>query len=257
MKKAIPWFRKNPQVRHKETAIQDMGDSLRVHGQLQDVAAQADGTLIYGHRRLAGAELIGMKELWVLVYDEPLTATQIRVMQLIENIDRVDLTPAEVWEASDELMKLNGWGLKELAAHLGKDISTASRIMSPSKCIPAVQEAFKAGAIGITDCCAMARVSDAEQHELLRLKFETGANRDEIASTARRKRNGLAPTVQLGRVVISLSSGFSVTVAGTTVSMDDGMDALVQTGKEAKRGRDQNLDVKTWVRVMKDKAAAS
>src|SRR5579872_1690281 len=106
MKKPLPWFKTNAQVRErmKESAKREMGESLKENGQFQDVAALADGTLIFGHRRLAGAELIGLPDLWVQVYDEPLTAAEITGMQLVENIQREDLTGFEQWRGCVKLL---------------------------------------------------------------------------------------------------------------------------------------------------------
>ena len=59
-------------------------------------------------------------------------------------------------------------------------------------------------------------------------------------------KDGSAPAVKIARAVIALPSGMSVTVSGEAVSMDDVIFALGEAGKEAERGRDQNLDVKTF-----------
>ena len=48
--------------------------------------------------------------------------------------------------------------------------------------------------------------------------------------------------------------GVSVSVTGKDVSLDDLIEALGDAQKEARKAREQKLDVKTWQRVMRDKS---
>jgi hypothetical protein len=71
--------------------------------------------------------------------------------------------------------------------------------------------------------------------------------------------NGLTSgrnSVRLARCKLSLACGVNVTVSGEQLSLDDLIDALGEAQKEAKKARDQSLDVKTFQAVMRDKAKA-
>ncbi|MBX3443845.1 MAG: ParB/RepB/Spo0J family partition protein [Planctomyces sp.] len=255
--KPLPWFKINPQARKAfdDGELRLLGESLKVR-QLQPVLARPDGTLIAGERRLRAAKLAGLESLQVIVTDEPLSDSQIRTIQLTENLHRADLSGHEKWQACAELMCMNPeWQLKDLAGHLKLDPSMVTRLLSPSKCIQAVQEALVAGRIGISDCYAMSKVDAKEQHELLALKLD-GASRDEIEHRGRKARNAPAPAVRLARCKVPLSSGLNVTVSGEELSLDELIDALGEAQKEAKKARDQALDVKTFQAVMRDKAKA-
>jgi hypothetical protein len=46
-----------------------------------------------------------------------------------------------------------------------------------------------------------------------------------------------------------------ITVAGQQLSLEDVIDGLTETLKEAKKAAGENLDGKTWQAVMRDKAA--
>jgi ParB family chromosome partitioning protein len=249
------WFKINPQCRKAfdEGELRLLGESLKVK-QLQPVLAKPDGTLIAGERRVRGAKLVGLESLQVIVTDEPLTDSQIRILQLTENLHRADLTGHEKWLACAELMCMNpAWQLKDLADHLKFDPSMVTRLLSPSKCIPAVQEALAAGRLGISDCYAMSKVDAKEQHHLLAMKLD-GASRDAIEKEGRKTRNGSTPAVRLARCKISLTSGLNIVVAGEELSLDELIDALGEAQKEAKKAREQALDVKTFQAVMRDKA---
>lgn len=255
--KPLSWFKANPQVRKafNDSDLRSLGESLKAR-QLQPVLAKPDGTLIAGERRVRGAKLVGLESLQVIVTEEPLSDCQIRILQLTENLHRADLTGHEKWLACSELMCMNpAWQLKDLAEHLKFDPSMVTRLLSPSKCVAAVQEALAAGRIGISDCYAMSKADAKEQHRLLALKLD-GASRDEIEQLGRKERNGSAQAARLARCKLSLASGVNVTVSGEQLSLDDLIDALGEAQKEAKKARDQSLDVKTFQAVMRDKAKA-
>lgn len=255
--KQLSWFKVNPQARKSFDGndLRLLGESLKVR-QLQPVLAKPDGTLIAGERRLRAAEMAGMETLQVIVTEEALSDSQVRTIQITENLHRADLTAHEKWGACAELMCMNqDWQLKDLAGHLKLDPSMVTRLLSPSKCIQAVQDALSAGLIGISDCYAMSKVDAKEQHRLLAMKLD-GASRDEIEKSGRKARSGNVPSVRLARCKLILSSGFNITVSGNELSLDELIDALGEAQKEAKKARDQALDVKTFQAVMRDKAKA-
>lgn len=120
-KKPVNWFKTTQQVREHFDDERELrlAESMKADGQLQPVLARADGTLIAGERRLRAAIRAGIPELLVTVFDEPLSETQVKVLQLTENLHREDLRDAEKWHACKELLRLNpGWSNKDLAAHL-------------------------------------------------------------------------------------------------------------------------------------------
>jgi hypothetical protein len=119
--------------------------------------------------------------------------------------------------------------------------------------VESVQAAFAEGKIGISDCYAISRLSEAEQPAALAMRLN-GASRDELASHARRQQSSEKPTVRAGRVKCELGGGVSVVVAGDSLGLDEVIEALGAAQKAARAARDQNLDVKTWSAVMRDRA---
>jgi len=252
--KPLSWFKINPQVRKQfdEQELRRLGESLKVK-QLQPVVCLPDGTLICGDRRYWAAKLTDLEFLEVKILDEQVTDAQIKGYQLTENLQRTDLSGPEKWQGCVELKRLNGWSNKELALHLHLDPSSITRILSPSDCIPAVQEAFLAGQCGVSDCYAIAKLPEAEQAAMLAKKLG-GATRDELESTGRKARNGHANTIKLSRIKAPLASGVEVVISGKQLGLDDVIESLGELLKEAKKANDSGLDVKTWSAVLKDKA---
>jgi ParB/RepB/Spo0J family partition protein len=259
MSKPLNWFRrdeKQPRKTFGEAELRSLGESMKGHGQLQPVGAKPDGTLLWGERRWRAAQLIGLKDLQVIITDKPLTEAEIRVIQLTENMNRVDLTGFEKWAACSELMCMNPqWGMKDLAEAVRLDPSMVTRLLSPSKCIPAWQEALKEGKAGLSDCYAASKLPESEQAGLLALKLG-GASRDQIEQAGRKSRNGRTAAVKVSRIKCPLPSGAVVQVSGDGISLDDMIEAMVELLKEARKASEQGLDAKTFQAVMKDKAKA-
>ena len=146
-----------------------------------------------------------------------------------------------------------GWQMKDLADFLHVDPSSVTRIVSPSRCTPAWQEALKDGKLGISDCYAASKLPEKDQAGLLALKL-SGASRDAIEQAGRKKRNGAKEAVRIQKVKCILSSGVTVVVSGEGVSLDESIEALGDAIKEMKRARELGYTAKTFAAAMKDKA---
>lgn len=257
MNKPLNWFKVAAQARRHfdEPELRQLGESLKVK-QLQPVLARPDGTLIAGERRLRAATLVGLPELAVIIADESMSETEFRIYQLTENVHRVDLRDAEKWHACEELLRLNpGWGNKDLAAHLKLSESTVTKYLAPSRCIREVQTALEAREIGITAAYEISRAPESQQAELLGLKL-TGTSRDGLAEHVRKQKRDTEPQVRVKRVSCPLPSGVGIVITGTELSLDDLIESLAEAQKEARKARDQGLDVSTFGKVMRDKAKA-
>ena len=218
------------------------------------VQSKRDGTLIDGERRWRAACLVGLETLDAIITDTPLTDSQIAMVRLISFFHREDLTAYEKWRACQQLLELNpGWHAKDLAEQLHVDPSMVTRLLSPSRCIPAWQEALKQGRVGISDVYAASKLPESEQAGLLDLKL-SGASRDTIERTGRTKRTVDSSAVKVNRVKCMLSSGVQIVVSGNGVSLDQSIDALTEAIKEMKRARELGYTSKTFAAAMKDRA---
>ncbi len=204
---------------------------------------------------LRAAILVDKPTLDVIVTDEDLTDSQIRLIQLAENIHRAALTANEMCDALDEMLRLNPqWNAKTLAenVHLDPELDHAAHL-ARSKCVAVVRQTFAAGTIGLADMYAISKVDESSQPGLLTLKM-SGASRDVVEQAGRKSRNGNSPAVKVTRVKCQLSSGVCIVATGAGLSLDDLIESLGEAQKEAKKARDQGLDAKTFQLVLKDKS---
>jgi ParB/RepB/Spo0J family partition protein len=256
-KKPLAWFKRKPQIRKSFNEAEDrrLGESLKIR-QLEPLVCLPDGTIICGERRLRGAELVGMTELEVKIIDDPVTEAEFTRLQFTENMQRQELSGYEQWQGCVELLRLNpSWTQKDLSEQLHVDPSMVTRLLSPSKCIQSVQAAFAAGKIGISDCYAISRLSEAEQAAALAMKLN-GASRDQLASHARQRTNGDTPAVRVNRMKLALASGVTITAAGEALSLDELVEALGEAQKQARKAISDGLDARTFQAVLRDKAKA-
>lgn len=258
-RKPLSWFKVSPQVRMdlgSEVDLKNLGESLRTR-QLSPVGAMADGELIYGFRRLKAAWLVGLPDLAVTIYNEQLGKAEMKVIQLTENIHRLDMDPYEKWHAYELLRTLNPlWTAKDLADHLKLDPSAVTKWLAPSKCIAAWREALKARRVGITDCYQASQLPGEEQQSLLNMKL-AGASRDALSRVVRQsKPSSNGDTVRSARVAIPLPNGARVVITGRGLTLADVVEALGECLDAARKGLRDRLDAKTWQNVMRDKSVA-
>jgi ParB/RepB/Spo0J family partition protein len=241
-------------ARHNDPEkVRQRGESMLARGQLQPVAATEDGRMIFGHGRFLAAKAVGIKTLEVKIYPASLTDTEFRLIKAAENLHRNELTGYQKWLLCADLMCGNPpWQMKDLAEQLHLDPSMVTRLLSPSRCIPAWQEALAAGKVGISDCYAASKLGEAEQSELLRLKL-AGASRDAIEQAGRKSRNSKATEIKLSRVKIAMPQGATVVITGKELSIAGVVDLLTETLREARKAAEQ-YDVKTFQSMMRDKA---
>ena len=138
--------------------IKELCYSLIAHGFLQPIGAVDYGDYgeqLYGGRRMAayryGQEngLAVPETIPMLLYSPGLTQTQRRIITNTENLQRLDLTPPEIFRNCDELMVLNpDWCLTDLSRHLNKSKGTITKYMAPKRLEPAYLAAFLEGKFG-------------------------------------------------------------------------------------------------------------
>jgi ParB family chromosome partitioning protein len=256
--KPLNWLKfDNVRQLFDEQALVELGKSLR-RRQWYPVVARPDGTVIDGERRARAAALEGLDSLDVLIIDEPMTKPDLRLAQFATAFHHADLTAGERYLACYEMLQLRpDWKDKDVADHLGIRPETVSKIMAASRTIPTVRQAMLEGKLGMTDVYAISKVSEAEQPALLEAKLN-GASRDaleeQVKATRRRATPATASEPRASTIRIPFSSGVCITVSGKNLSLDDLVEAFAEAAKEARKGRDQFHDFKTWLAVMRDKA---
>ena len=263
------WFRdaegENARTIILDDGIRELCHAIVAQGLLQPVGAIDHGSYgipIFGFRRLAAIRfgisegLAVPEKIPTLLFPPSTTRSQIQVINLTENMQRLDLSDPEIYRSLHELMALNpGWDRKALATHLSKDPSTITRWLSPDDLAESAKQAFLDGKFGFSKAYAIAKLPKEQQPPLLDLTLG-GATRDDLERRVRKERVAGKPAVRASKTKISLGSGVTVIVTGAEVSLDEAIDALAEAIKEAKKAREQSLDIKTFAAVMHDRAKA-
>ncbi len=120
-----------PRTEFDEVALAELSSSIKEHGVIQPILAEAagDGTyyIIAGERRTRAARMAGLKTVPVVLksYSE-----QERLeIAIIENIQREDLNPIEEARAYKNLMELKSFSQDEAAKRVGKNRSTVANAL--------------------------------------------------------------------------------------------------------------------------------
>ena len=98
--------RYQPRTRMDESALQELADSIRLHGVMQPILVRPlpdqRYEIVAGERRYRAAQLAGLDEVPVIVRE--VADEQALAMALIENIQREDLNPLEEAQAIRRLI---------------------------------------------------------------------------------------------------------------------------------------------------------
>ena len=126
---------KQPRKRFDEESLQDLADSIRIHGVIQPLTVRRLSSgyyqIIAGERRWRAAKLAGLTEVPAVIIE----ADDRKVMELglIENLQREDLNPIEEANGYKVLMDEYGLTQEEVAQRVGKSrpaVANALRLLA-------------------------------------------------------------------------------------------------------------------------------
>ena len=126
---------KQPRKRFDEESLQDLADSIRIHGIIQPLTVRRLSSgyyqIIAGERRWRAAKLAGLSEIPAVIIE----ADDRKVMELglIENLQREDLNPIEEANGYKVLMSEYGLTQEEVAQRVGKSrpaVANALRLLT-------------------------------------------------------------------------------------------------------------------------------
>lgn len=155
--------------------LQDLADSIRMHGIIQPLTVRKLPSgfyqIIAGERRWRAARIAGLTEAPVVVIE----ADDKKAMELalIENLQRADLNPIEEALGYQELMGTYEMTQEQAAARVGKSrpaVANALRLLSLS---PAVLELVRQGQLSAGHARALVPVKDEQQQLALAQRIMT------------------------------------------------------------------------------------
>ncbi|MFM8547627.1 MAG: ParB/RepB/Spo0J family partition protein [Betaproteobacteria bacterium] len=157
--------RYQPRTRMDETALQELADSIRVHGLMQPIVVRGLGAsrweIIAGERRFRAARLAGLTEVPVIVRD--VSDEQALALALIEHIQREDLNPLEEAQAIRRLLSEFGYTHEQAAEAIGRSRSATSNLLRLLALAEPVQTMLLAGDIEMGHARALLALPAARQ----------------------------------------------------------------------------------------------
>ncbi len=120
----------NPRKKFNQSAIEDLAQTIKVHGLLQPIMVTEEGDhyrVIAGERRLRACRSLKKKQIPCIVKD--LSSAQVHEISLIENIQREQLDPIEEALAFRAILENNSLTQEQLAVKIGKNRSTITNRM--------------------------------------------------------------------------------------------------------------------------------
>lgn len=160
-----------PRTEFDQAALNELADSIRLHGLIQPVTVRRlhdkAYQLISGERRFRASQMAGLAE--IPAYVRLAEDQQMLEMALIENIQRQDLNAMEVAISYQRLKEECNLTDETLSDRVGKQRSTITNYLRLLKLPVDIQQAIKNGKLSMGHARALAGVSDiAFQLSLLR-----------------------------------------------------------------------------------------
>ena len=146
----IDKIRRNP-YQPRETfdpeKLEELADSIRVHGIIEPLVASKDGDgsyeLISGERRLRAAKRAGLTEVPIVLKE--LGRRDKLEVAIIENVQREDLNPIERAKSYQRLVDEFRYGQEEVAKRVGKSRESVANSLRLLKLPEKIQEYIRTG----------------------------------------------------------------------------------------------------------------
>lgn len=140
-----------PRTEFEEEALNELADSIKVHGIIQPITvrkfAEGQYQLISGERRLRASKIAGLTE--IPAYIRTANDEQMIEMALIENIQRQDLNPIEIALSYKRMMEELSLKQDELGDKVGKKRATVANFVRLLKLPAEIQIALRDRRISI------------------------------------------------------------------------------------------------------------
>jgi len=154
-----------PRNEFDQEALEELADSLRVHGLIQPITVRRLAPnayqLISGERRLRASKLAGLTE--VPAYIRIANDQEMLEMALIENIQREDLNPLEQARGLQRLVDDFGLTHERAAQAIGRSRSAATNLLRLLQLAQPVQAMLMAGDLEMGHARALLALEPAQQ----------------------------------------------------------------------------------------------
>lgn len=221
-----------PRTHFDQTALQELADSIKVHGIIQPITVRRlspnQYQLISGERRFQASKLAGLKS--VPAYIRSADDQQMLEMALIENIQRENLNAIEVALSYQRLITECNLNQEALGDRVGKNRATVTNYLRLLKLPPDIQIAVRDNRISMGHARAIINVENADQQLYI---FKKTLTEDlsvrkveelvrELASSKKEETGTNTPASTVNREVNQLQSRLSSHFGTRIVIKSDG-----------------------------------
>ncbi|MDD2942337.1 MAG: ParB/RepB/Spo0J family partition protein [bacterium] len=156
-------------------ALSELSLSIKEYGVLTPILVRMThvGTyrLIAGERRLRAAKMAGMEYIPAIVEQQEEVPDRTLAKQLVENIQRQDLTPLERAVAIGQLRDSHGLSMRDIATKLGVSKGTVQRSLEILALPDDLKDALASGA-SESKILMLSQVSDAERRANILMQLD-------------------------------------------------------------------------------------
>ncbi|MCH8495303.1 MAG: ParB/RepB/Spo0J family partition protein, partial [Balneolales bacterium] len=156
-----------PRTDFDEIKLNELADSIRVHGLIQPITVRHIGEeryeLISGERRLRASRMTGMDVIPAYVRD--VNDEDIIAMALVENIQREQLNPIETALGYQRLLEECDLTQEVVAKRVGKNRTTVTNMLRLLNLPAFIQSALKQNRISIGHARALITIDDERVQE--------------------------------------------------------------------------------------------
>lgn len=143
--------RSQPRTDFDEEALNELTESIRLHGVLQPLLVRpvpgGRYQIVAGERRWRAARQAGLSEVPVIIRD--LDDTQVMLLAMIENLQREQLNPAEEAEGYRRLRDEFGLTQEEIAEKVGKSRPSVANALRLTGLEPEIMAMLRDGSISV------------------------------------------------------------------------------------------------------------
>lgn len=154
-----------PRKRFDEEALQELSNSIKIHGIIQPIVVNKDDDdkymIIAGERRWRASRLAGLTSVPVVIKNY--TEKQVKEVSLIENLQREDLNPIEAARAIKQLMEEYNFTQEAVAERIGKSRSNITNTLRLLALYPEVIKMVEEGKLSSGHARALVVVEDTNQ----------------------------------------------------------------------------------------------
>lgn len=223
-----------PRKEFDEKELLAFGEEIRTNGQLQPIGVRWDNDnsrwlIIYGERRWRAIKAARITEIKCRFFQDELAESQIRSIQLTENIQRKDLKPIEEAKGYRGLMTLNKWKAKEVAEHLNISPNKVGRALKLLSLPEDVQTDIDQGNIAPSVAYEITKEKKQDKREALIEQARSGELKQKTVRKATNSKSSPSKSRRTTNSTFQVEQGIRVVVSGRKFVGEQGvMDALIQ-----------------------------